>query len=402
MVITSLGFGGADTQVVTLARMLRARGWRVDVVSLCAPEAHVETLAAVGIGVHSLEMRRGVPDPRALFRLARLIRRLQPDVVHSHMVHANLLSRLTRLLAPMPALVCTAHSTREQSQRGGPTWHKEWLYRLTDRLADRTTIICEAGFRHYARRKAAPAARLTVIPIGIDCEHFAPDAGSRERARRELGITEGQFTFLAVGRMVVQKDYPTLLRAAALLRDKPWTLLIGGGGPLGSQMEQLRQELSLAGKVRFLGAQKDIRSWYHAADAFVMSSRIEGMPVVLLEAAASGLPAIVTDAGGSGEVVVSGKTGFVVPIGNHYALSAAMNQVLNMPGTRREQFAAAARARATEEFEIGNIVSRWETIYESCLVKTASRRRVKRTPSLATASPGPPSLAAHASPRTNA
>lgn len=114
-----------------------------------------------------------------------------------------------------------------------------------------------------------------------------------------------------------------------------------------------------------------------------MSSSTEGMPVVLLEAAASGLPAIVTDAGGSGEVVVSGKTGFVVPIGNPHALSSAMERVLEMPRERRAEFAAAARARATEEFEIGKIVSRWESLYESCLADAALRECVRPRSALA-------------------
>src|SRR5437762_14329082 len=92
MVSTSLGFGGADTQIVNIARTLRSRGWDVTAVSMIAPAAHLELLAGIGVPVHSLGMKSGVPDPRAILRLAQLIRREKPDVVHSHMVHANLLS----------------------------------------------------------------------------------------------------------------------------------------------------------------------------------------------------------------------------------------------------------------------------------------------------------------------
>jgi glycosyltransferase involved in cell wall biosynthesis len=374
MVSTSLGYGGADTQIVNIARMLRSRGWKVTVVSMIPPAAHVGTLAGIGVPVYSLKMRSGVPDPRAVFRLADLIQQENPDVVHSHMVHANLLSRLTRLIARMPALICTAHNTRESSRRGGPTWHKELLYRLTDRLADQTTIICKAGAGHYIRRKAVPPSRLQVIPIGIDCADFSPSPAKRKEARLRCSLHEGHFTFLSVGRFVVQKDYPNLLQAFALLRHRSWTLLIAGSGPLQPELERLRDELSLTNHVRFVGVRQDVRDWYYAADAFVLGSAVEGMPVVLLEAAAAGLPAVVTDAGGNPEVVIDGKTGFVVEKQNHRALARAIEQMLEIPVTRRMQFGADARLRAIEEFEIGQIVTRWESLYRSCLSRRVSCR----------------------------
>src|SRR5690625_4679828 len=92
-VITMLDLGGAEVQTAALARQFVKRGWQVDVVGLMEARALAEELRKANVGVHSLGMRRGVPDPRAVWRLARLYRRLQPDVVHSHMVHANLLAR---------------------------------------------------------------------------------------------------------------------------------------------------------------------------------------------------------------------------------------------------------------------------------------------------------------------
>jgi len=122
--ITGLAYGGAETQLVQLARGIKARGWVVRVVSMLPPRAHVADLEELGIPVETLGMRRGVPDPRALLRLARILRRERPQVLHSHMVHANLLARLVRPLAWVPALVCTAHSIDE----GGR--HREWALSL--------------------------------------------------------------------------------------------------------------------------------------------------------------------------------------------------------------------------------------------------------------------------------
>jgi glycosyltransferase involved in cell wall biosynthesis len=217
-----------------------------------------------------------------------------------------------------------------------------------------------------------PASRLQVIPIGIDCGDFSASPEKRTAARQKLSLSEGHFTFLCIGRLVVQKDYPNLLRAFALLRHKPWTLLIAGNGPLQPELERLAAELSLTDRVRFVGVRQDVRDWYYAADAFVLGSAVEGMPVVLLEAAAAALPAVVTDAGGNSEVVVDGKTGFVVEKENYHSLARAVDKMLDMPITRRTQFGTDARLRAIEEFEIGKIVTRWESLYQTCLSRPVS------------------------------
>ena len=107
---TSMGMGGADSQLLSAARELRARGHEVRIVSLTPLGPMGLEARDAGIPTESLEMRRGRPDPRGLIRLARLARRWRPDVVHSHMVHANLMARALRLVAPVPALVSTIHN----------------------------------------------------------------------------------------------------------------------------------------------------------------------------------------------------------------------------------------------------------------------------------------------------
>src|SRR5262245_11898094 len=109
-ILTSrLAHGGADAQVVLLAVGLKRRGWDVAVMSLLPPQAHVEELEQAGISVACLGAWRGVPDPRAIWRLAAHWRSFRPHVVHCHMMHANFLGRITRLIAPVPVLISTAH-----------------------------------------------------------------------------------------------------------------------------------------------------------------------------------------------------------------------------------------------------------------------------------------------------
>lgn len=363
--ITGLAFGGAETQLVYLALRMRARGWDVQVITMIAPKAYVEELQSAGIPVNSLQMSRGVPDPRALFRLARMLRRNPPHILHANMVHANLLARLTRPLAPVPVLICTAQNTYE-SPTGVTfvkeiTW-REWAYRLTDPLCDVTTQVSQAGLERYVRVKAVPRDKICFIPNGVDIDHFRPNAQVRPRVRAELGLQD-RFAWLAVGRFEEAKDYPNLLHAFARLSDENAVLLIAGQGALRERMEALAHELKIAPRVYFLGLRRDVPELMNAADAYVMSSFYEGMPMVLLEAAASGLPIVATAVGGNGEVVLDSRTGFLVSAKDPSVLADAMLRLMRLPEPVRLAMGQAGRAHVEANYSFERIIAQWERLY---------------------------------------
>ena len=381
ILITTLTFGGAETQVVRLATELKMRGWKVSVVCMVKPTAYVSQLEAQKIPVHSLDMKRGVPDLRAIFRLASLIRDFRPDVVHCHMFHANLLGRVARLFCRIPALVCTAHNLRETSERDGPTWHKELLYRITDPLADRTTIICNAAFERYVRVGAVPRRKFQMIPNGVDSDHFMPSETRRKNARQALGLSS-EFVWLAVGRLVKQKDYPTLFRAVEVLKHEQFVVLLAGNGPLEQELTEECKKRGLEGHVRFCGAREDILDLYSAADAFVMSSEFEGLSAALLEAASIGLPAVVTDVGGNADVVTDEITGYVAPPAAPKQLATAMQRLMALSPERLQAMGDAARQLCHEQFRIAAVMDKWLDLYarlprqaEVTPIKTASQSR---------------------------
>jgi glycosyltransferase involved in cell wall biosynthesis len=369
ILVTTLTFGGAETQVVRLATELKARGWAVAVVCLVAPVAYVQQLNKAGIDVHSLDMPRGLPDIRAVFRLRSLIRRLQPDILHCHMFHANILGRIVRLFCQIPTVLCTAHNLRETSEKGGPTWHKELLYRMTDGLADKTTIICKAAFDRYVRVGAVPARKLQMIPNGIDTEIFSPSEERRRAARMSLGL-ESTFVWLAVGRLVKQKDYPNLFRALQQLHRDDYILLIAGNGPLEGKLKAECTQQGLNARVRFAGAREDIVDLYNAADAFVMSSEFEGLSAALLEASAMGLPSVVTNVGGNSEIVADDVTGYLVQPGNSGQLAVAMKTLMDASPERRQILSSAARQFCCENYGFESIADRWIDFYRHYLPAT--------------------------------
>ncbi len=368
ILITTLTFGGAETQVVRLAIEFKKRGWTVQVVCMIDPDAFVQQLEAEDIEVRSLGMPRGIPDPRAIWRMRRLVRAFKPDIVHAHMVHANLLGRIARLFCPIPALICTAHNLRESSEKGGATWHKELLYRVTDFLSDRTTIICKAAFDRYVRVGAVPANKFELIPNGVDTARFCPSREVREAERRALDAGD-RFVWFAVGRLVEQKDYFTLLQAAHKLRGSEWLLLIAGDGPLSAELEAEAKRLKIDHRVRFLGARENIQRLYNAADGLVMSSIYEGLSVALLEAAAAGLPCVVTDVGGNAEAVIDGVTGYVVPATDAAALAGAMQKLQDLPPDERRSLGHAARHHCLSNFSLDKVVDRWIELYARYLPK---------------------------------
>lgn len=365
---TGLAYGGAETQVVHLATRLRARGWAVRVVSLLPPHAYVDELKAVGIVVDSLGMSRGVPDPRALVRLARILRRDRPQVLHAHMVHANILARVVRLLVRVPVVICTAHNISE-----GGRW-RELAYRLTDVLCDLTSQVSQAGMERYIEVGAVPAGKIRVIPNGVDTERFRPNPDVRRRLRRELRLDD-RFAWLAVGRFEKAKDYPNMVKAfARVVVKKPnASLLIAGQGSLRVEALRLVEDLGLAGHVHFLGLRKDVPALMNAADGYVMSSAWEGMPMVLLEAAATGLPIVATDVGGNHEVVLNGRTGFLVPPKDPQALAQAMLRLMETSEEDRARMGAAGRAHVMANYTLERVVDMWEALYGELL----NRKRLR-------------------------
>jgi glycosyltransferase involved in cell wall biosynthesis len=373
VLVTSLSLGGgAEQQVRLLAERLKRRGNDVRVVSMLTiwPAARplVDELSGLGIPVDSLGMRRGMGDPRALLRLARLVRRWRPDVLHAHMVHANLLGRASRLFVRTPVVVSTMHNQNEGGQ-----W-RYVAYRLTHALSDLTTAVSAEAVDEIIRRGGAPRGGVMAVPNGVATESFAPDPEVRSRMRHALGVEEA-FVWLAAGRLVHEKGFDLLLEAfAGLQRTDPTArLLIAGTGPLAEDLGQTVQDRELESRVTLLGFRPDLRDLMQAADGYVLASRWEGLPMVLLEAAASALPIVATDVAGARTAVVDGRSGIRVPVGQPDALGEAMASVMRLPAEARAAMGAAGRAHAVEHFDLERVVDQWEDLYRARLAVRSAR-----------------------------
>ncbi len=368
--ITGLYRGGAETQLLLLTRELISRGWAPTIVAMISGGPLRADFESLGVAVKSLGMQRGIPDPRGILRLVRILRQERPVILHTHMVHANLLGRISKMFAPVPVVVSTAQNIRE-----GGRW-TELAYRITDPLVDLTTNVSHAAAERYTRVGAVPREKMRMIPNGVVFQHFGPDSEFRIGLRKELGIG-AMFAWLAVGRLEIQKDYPNLMKAISRLSRRS-VLLVAGEGPFRSSLEQLTTDLGIQERVHFLGIRKDVPRLMSAADGYVMSSAWEGLPMVLLEAAASSLPIVATDVGGNREIVCDGISGFLVPGRNPTALAEAMMAMERLPNESRRAMGSAGRTHVSKHYSLSAVVDKWEAIYRSLLEKQYNRGACER------------------------
>jgi len=355
LTITGLGMGGAENQVVNLADKFASKGHQVTIAYMLQPDLVKPKKPNV-----NLVWLGGTKDPvgmlKALINLVRLIKQTKPDVVHSHMYHANILARATRLFAKMPRLICTSHSNNEGGQL------RMLSYRLSNWLADTFTNVSDDAVKAFEQNGAVAQGKMQAVTNGIDTDFFQLSAQARQQLRSELKL-EDKKIFIAIGRFHEAKDYPNLINAfAKLVQSTPNThLLIVGDGELRADIEDQINSLALTRCVTLLGIRRDIPQLLSAADIFVLPSAWEGFGLVVAEAMACQRIAIGTDSGGVAQVI--GDAGFLVPPKDSAALAQAMIEASNMSDKEAQELGEKARKRIIDHFSLDATVAKWLEIY---------------------------------------
>ena len=354
--VPSLDVGGAERMAALLARGLHDLGQTVTVVSLFASTGSwIEAdLRAAGVEVRFLDKRPGL-DPRMILALARVLRALHPDVVHTHL-HTLKYAWPASLAAGRPAVVHTVHNLAEHEV--------ERVSRVVHGAAFRAGVVPVAIGGAVARSLEAEYGRPVPqrIPNGIPVAAFRPAAGARAAVRAELGLGDDDPVWLTAGRLNPQKNHAILLEAFARVGGAA-TLLIAGEGELRDALHAQAAGLGVGERVRFLGVRGDLPRVYAAADAFVLASSWEGNPLVVMEAMAAGLPIVATAVGCVPELVPA-EAGALVPPGDAAALAAALTALLADPAAARRQGAAAA-ALAVARFDAAVMARAYFRLFSS-------------------------------------
>lgn len=365
----SMGMGGADKQISLLARGLAQSPIETEIVCLRPLGPMGREVREAGVPITSLDIGGKHELAYKLPRLVQHVRECDPDVIHGHMYHSNMLARV---LAPLvgAASISTVHSTYETRDASLPdATLRERLYRYTDRLSDLTTFVSDASRERYVDIDAVSAETAKTVYNGIDTEEFQHDHERRTRIRDELGA-EGKFIWLAVGRFVQAKDYPTMIDAFSRISAENAELWILGHGRLEGEVREAIERRGLDDEVTLLGTTEEVQAYMSAADGFVLSSHWEGFGIVVAEAMACELPVVSTECGGPEEIVLDGETGYLCDVKDPDGLSGKLNAVLEMEEQERERMGKRGRERILNEFGIRRIVDEWKGIYSDVSAAT--------------------------------
>ena len=374
-VLPSLRVGGTES---FLTRLVAAQANRhaFDVVSLSDDGPIGDHLRKLGARVHLLGMTPGMPDPRFIWRLRRLLVDRDPDVVHTWLYHSDFIGGIAARLARKRALVWSIRHTNLMPRYNKPSMLAvARAGAMLSRILPRRIVCCAEAARTSHIDFGYSPDRMSVIPNGLDIDRFRPDPAARASVRRELGIADGIPVVGMLGRFHVQKNHRALAEAIPLvLAASPSARFVMAGRDVSPGNGELRRwlgDLATGSNVQLIGERSDAPALLNAFDILVLPSVGEGFPNVVCEAMATAKPCVVTDAGDAAHIV--GDFGTVVPVDDVKTLARGIADMLSLAPEKRAALGERGRARILENFEIGAIARRYDQLYDAVLHETRGR-----------------------------
>ncbi len=342
--LQDLKFGGTQRQTLELAARLDRAEFHPEIWLLVAGDDLVPTAQERGIPMVWLSRQAG-GGPICLVKFWRYLRKNPVELLVLLTTVPNIWGRIFGRVLGTPIIVGNCRGGAPHRQ------HERWLWPLADH------IICnsQAEERILTGHYGIPGERVTVIPNGVDAEYFSPPPD------KALGQKQ---VILSVGRLEPQKDHDTLLSAFRQVAEQEpkAELWIVGDGSRRDALQLQSNQLFQPGRVRLLPGRPDLLPLLREAAVFVLSSRWEGLPNVVLEAMAAGLPVVATQVGGVPEVVLPGQTGWLAPPQDPPALAAAISAALAAPETSAA-FGANARRLVLEKFSLTDMARRHQELF---------------------------------------
>ena len=364
------GIAGSENHLLTLLPALRDKGFEPTMLVLADREDHpdpfVAAMHARGIECETISMRSHL-DPLLLVRILKFMHGHPVQLVHTHLIHADLYGTLAARLAGISTVVSTKH--------GYNPWREKWFYASLDRLAavfqHRIVTISDALGRWLVKVEGLPREKLSTVHYALDVDRFQSSAAG------DLSWDFPRPVIATVSRLIHQKGIHILLEAFAVcVRDDPSvSLVVVGEGPERSNLENLAAKLGLADRVFFLGYQSNVGRILNHIDIFTLPSFGEGFGLVLLEAMVCSKPVVASNVLSIPEIVQQRETGLLVPARDVSALAEALRTLLANPELR-DRFGKAGYQRVKREFTVEQMVRKTAAVYQE-----ASRLSVPIQPS---------------------
>lgn len=376
-VIDNIEFGGGERGFLQLIQGLDQKKYLIRVACTLDGEFG-RRLRDMGVLVEPVNMKRRF-NPFAILKLAQIIRRGNFHIVHSQGARADFFSRIAIRLTHHPYLISTVQMPVE-GFNVSPI--KKWIYthfdRWTEPVVDRFIVVSDSLREALCQRHGIDPQKVIRIYNGVEVDLYSIDPARRKKVRREWGIPAEVPLVVSIGRLVWQKGFPTLIEAAGrvLQEMREVRFVIVGEGPLKGELESRIRALELGDRVFLAGFRSDIPEILSAADLFVLSSLREGLPMVMLEAMATGRSIVASDIEGIREQLRHGESGLLVPPGKAKPLAEAILRLL----AHKEEAATLgqrAKSRVEELFTVERTVQATEIVYKTLMTVQDDLKNLK-------------------------
>jgi len=357
--ITDCDFGGAEQILFELCRGLKDK-FEIRVLVLKRKGHFAKLIEGLGIPVKSYELGTKINLGyllglfRVFFRLRSDLSKMKPDILQGILFQANQMTKLAGRLAGIKLRLCAIHTFDESAA-------KAFLEKLTSRFATRYVVAPEALKKFCVDRYSIPPGKIQVIWNGIRFEKTQTD---RKQMLNELGLAPGLKIMGAIGRLHREKGQDILIRSFSRLTGEfpELRLVIVSDGPERQNLEALAKNLGLGERVIFTGFVPEPEKYFSLFDLFVLPSRIEAMPMVLMQAMAHAQPAVATNVGGVADLIDDNKTGILTPPEDDSSMSSAIARILRNPELSK-QLGAAAKMKAEKEFGLEKMIGAYQKLY---------------------------------------
>lgn len=355
-IIDSLDLGGAQVVLENLIRHGDHDQFEFEAATMHGRGVYWDRLAALGVPLHSLSFHHKVP--LYVPRLAWLCLTRRYDVVHTHLLAANVIAKPVATFSGVRVRINHDHCNDKLTD---PRWWALGADRITNRLSTHVIAVSESTRAFVVENEGVPAARATTVHNGIDLEKFCPRPEQRTAARARWNLPADAFVVAGIGRLTFQKNFPLFLEIAAqIVRTHPQAVFVlVGTGEDDAALRAQAEQLGLGDRIRFLGYVGDMPALWPAIDCLLLTSRYEGLPITILEAMACRVPIVASNLDGMREILRDGENADLVPPGEPAPYVERLARLIDQPAlasahaeaalaTVRAGYSAESMARAVE------------------------------------------------------
>ena len=354
--ITSLEVGGAQRGLLLGLPRFDPETYEHVICSLMDRMQMKNEFLKTGIKVRSLGLNKKT-DLSAPLRLHSLIRELRPDILHTYLLHSNIIGRIVGRLLNVPVIIGSERTIGQVRSLG------RLATKLTNPLTDIVEVNSHTGAKAIKKDLGVPENKIAIIPSGLDIDEYSTNS-KRFQIRSSLGLSNKQHLVLYIGRLRHVKGVDQGIKGFERVLQKHPTahLALAGEGEQFPSLQSLVADLGICANVTFLGVRNDLPHILSASDSVLLPSRNEGLPRAAIEAMAAGKPVIATKVGGTPEAIIDGVTGILVPPNDINQIGNAVSNLIENVELQN-RLGSAGRKRATQHYSIEKYISRLDCLY---------------------------------------